>query len=96
MKTLLMIPIYVYRFVFKPLMGFGAGHCRFYPSCSDYAQEAIKKHGGLPGGWLAIRRLMCCHPFHEGGYDPVPDNGTTPFRCQHQKIPGASSHHHYS
>lgn len=46
--------------------------CRFYPTCSDYAYQAIDKHGLAKGGLLAIRRLLKCHPFHEGGYDPVP------------------------
>lgn len=46
--------------------------CRFYPSCSTYAVEAVTRHGPWKGSVLAVRRLLCCHPFHPGGYDPVP------------------------
>ncbi|MBI3909775.1 MAG: membrane protein insertion efficiency factor YidD [Armatimonadetes bacterium] len=46
--------------------------CRFYPSCSHYSLEAIKVHGPWKGGWLALARILRCHPFHPGGYDPVP------------------------
>jgi putative membrane protein insertion efficiency factor len=46
--------------------------CRFYPTCSVYAMEALEKHGALIGTWLAIKRVFKCHPFHKGGFDPVP------------------------
>ena len=58
-----------YRVALSPLLG---GHCRFWPSCSAFAEEAIRKHGAWRGGVLATRRVLRCHPFHPGGIDPVP------------------------
>lgn len=69
MRKLAIVPIQFYRYAISPLM---ANHCRFYPSCSCYAQEAIETHGFLRGGWLAVCRLGRCHPWNPGGYDPVP------------------------
>jgi uncharacterized protein len=59
----------VYRRFVSPLLG---ARCRFYPSCSTYALEAVQLHGAAKGSWLAVRRLSRCHPFHRGGIDPVP------------------------
>ena len=65
----LLLLVEAYRVALSPLLG---GHCRFWPSCSVYAQEAIRKHGARRGVLLAARRLLRCHPFHSGGLDPVP------------------------
>ncbi len=70
MRTLLILPIRLYQRVISPLLG---PRCRFYPSCSQYAMEAIQKHGAVRGSWLALLRVLRCHPWHSGGIDPVPD-----------------------
>ena len=66
---LLLLPIYFYQYAISALIG---PRCRFYPTCSTYAVEAIKIHGAIKGGYLALRRIARCHPFSEGGDDPVP------------------------
>ncbi|RUM89451.1 MAG: membrane protein insertion efficiency factor YidD [Thermodesulfatator sp.] len=69
---LLLALIRLYRLVLSPWL---PGHCRFYPSCSRYAEEALRRYGLLRGGWLSLKRLLRCHPWHPGGYDPVPEGG---------------------
>ncbi|MGH3177960.1 MAG: membrane protein insertion efficiency factor YidD [Streptosporangiaceae bacterium] len=66
---LLMLPIAGYRRFISPLLG---PRCRFAPSCSEYALAALSEHGAARGLWLAVARIARCHPFHPGGYDPVP------------------------
>lgn len=69
MKRLLVAPVRAYQYCISPLL---APHCRFHPTCSTYAIEAIEAHGALRGAWLAVKRIARCHPFHPGGADPVP------------------------
>ena len=59
-----------YAFLISPFLG---NRCRFYPSCSSYAMDAIESYGVIRGSWLTIKRLSKCHPGHDGGFDPVPD-----------------------
>lgn len=70
MQKILILLIGVYRYAISPFLG---NNCRFHPSCSCYAHEAIERFGALRGGWMAMRRLGRCHPWHEGGFDPVPE-----------------------
>jgi putative membrane protein insertion efficiency factor len=69
MKTVLLALLRAYQLGISPFLG---QNCRFYPSCSQYAAEAIREHGALKGGLLATGRLCKCHPWHPGGVDPVP------------------------
>jgi putative membrane protein insertion efficiency factor len=69
-RTLLLFGVSFYRVFLSHFFG---GSCKFYPSCSVYAQEAIAKHGARRGSWLALRRLLRCRPFTKGGFDPVPE-----------------------
>lgn len=68
-KTILLFLIRFYRRRISPLF---PPCCRFHPTCSAYALEAVTRYGALKGGWLALKRILKCHPFHPGGYDPVP------------------------
>ena len=69
LARLLTVPILAYRLAISPLLG---PRCRFYPSCSSYALEALERHGAVRGLWLALWRILRCHPWYPGGYDPVP------------------------
>ncbi|MEZ0121422.1 MAG: membrane protein insertion efficiency factor YidD [Candidatus Reddybacter sp.] len=70
--------IKLYQYWLSPLLG---SNCRFYPTCSEYAIQALKQHGCLCGSFLFVKRICKCHPFHSGGIDPVPDN------CLHKPHP---------
>ncbi|OYV18026.1 MAG: hypothetical protein CG441_1275 [Methylococcaceae bacterium NSM2-1] len=59
-----------YKYFISPLLG---SNCRFYPSCSSYSLEALQNHGAIIGSYLTLKRLLKCHPFHQGGIDPVPE-----------------------
>jgi putative membrane protein insertion efficiency factor len=69
MSKLLVLLIRAYRYMLSPMLG---RSCRFFPSCSEYAIEALQRHGAVRGTWLATKRITRCHPWHPGGFDPVP------------------------
>ena len=73
MRVVLTALIRTYRYAISPMLG---SNCRFYPSCSCYAEEAVNVHGAVRGTYLATRRILRCHPWHPGGYDPVPQKET--------------------
>ena len=70
MRFILIAIIKFYKYFISPLLG---DRCRFYPSCSSYSLEALQLHGVVTGSYLSLKRLLKCHPFHEGGIDPVPE-----------------------
>ncbi|HKC28237.1 MAG TPA: membrane protein insertion efficiency factor YidD [Jatrophihabitans sp.] len=80
----LLAAIRFYRFAISPAL---PPSCRYTPSCSAYAAEAIELHGAVRGSWLALRRLLRCHPFHAGGHDPVPSPvGRDDDRTDHSRV----------
>jgi uncharacterized protein len=79
MRYVATVLIRLYQLGVSPWLG---ARCRFYPSCSQYALDALERFGLLRGGWLALRRLARCHPFHAGGFDPVP-NAAPLTACTH-------------
>ena len=83
MKHVLIVLLKLYRLVVSPLYG---NVCRYYPSCSAYALRAVQVHGAVKGSWLAGRRLLRCHPWAPGGYDPVP--GTPEFAEEQRVLAG--------
>lgn len=73
MRKLLILLIQAYRYLLSSLLG---NNCRYTPTCSQYAVEAIETHGSMKGLWFALKRVSSCHPWHAGGYDPVPDSSS--------------------
>jgi putative membrane protein insertion efficiency factor len=69
MRTVLLLLVRAYRFFISPMLG---DHCRYVPSCSEYALGALDRHGAVKGSWLSVKRVARCHPWHAGGCDPVP------------------------
>jgi len=67
-KTILLGAIKLYKYAISPLL---PDSCRFVPTCSEYSAEAIKRYGAVKGSYLSLKRILRCHPFHNGGYDPV-------------------------
>jgi len=74
MRSLVLFPIRFYRYAISPFM---PPHCRYHPTCSEYAAEAITLHGASRGLWMGMKRIARCHPWAEGGYDPVPEKAQT-------------------
>jgi len=77
LASALILPIRAYQWLISPLLG---PRCRFYPSCSNYAIDALRIHGPFRGSWLALRRIVRCHPLNPGGFDPVPPAHDHPHR----------------
>ncbi len=87
-RRALMVLVHAYRYTLKPWLGNG---CRFEPSCSAYALQALHRHGAAAGGWLTARRILRCHPWCAGGHDPVPDAPPSLFRHLVATMPPAAT-----
>ncbi|HFC92933.1 MAG TPA: membrane protein insertion efficiency factor YidD [Leucothrix mucor] len=74
MKKILMMIIRGYQLFLSPMLG---SHCRYAPSCSHYTHQAIAQYGAIKGAWMGLKRILRCHPWAEGGYDPVPEKDAT-------------------
>ena len=72
MKKISILLIKIYKKLFSPVLSEMGIHCKYYPTCSEYTMQAIEKYGFFKGCFLGIKRILKCHPFHPGGYDPVP------------------------
>lgn len=83
-RRLAMLLVRAYQYLISPLLG---PRCRFHPTCSHYALEAFEQHGLWRGGFLALRRLLRCHPWHPGGYDPVPARHAQEPSRSEEKLP---------
>jgi len=89
MQRILILFVRAYRALLSPFLG---NNCRFYPSCSCYAETALKRHGVFAGSWLTIKRILCCHPWHPGGVDEVPEHPR--HKCQNLKNNSINMNNH--